>query len=89
MAECANGAALPLSSSAPLVYPNPSNGIYNCEQNGELLTVNEIIVTNAQGARVGYFKNVRQFNISNTAAGVYWYRMLVNGVEYKGKLLKL
>jgi hypothetical protein len=89
MADCASGATLPLSSSAPLVYPNPSNGIYNCEQNGEWLTANEIIVTNVQGVRVGYFKNVRQFNISNTAAGVYWYRMLVNGVEYKGKLMKL
>ena len=86
---CASGAALPDVTATPVLYPNPSNGIFNCLQSGAVLTASEIIVTNAQGKEIGNFKDVKQFNISNVAAGIYWYRLLVNGGEFKGKLLKL
>jgi hypothetical protein len=87
---CASGAKLPVATTTlPLVYPNPSTGVFNCLQNGEVLMANEIIVSNAQGARVGVFKDVKQFDISHVTAGIYWYRMLVNGVEFSGKLLKM
>ncbi len=77
---------LPVS---PVVYPNPSNGRFNFLQNGQSLTVNEIEVTNAQGQQVGLFKNMNHLNISTAAKGIYWYKILVNGVESKGKLVKL
>ncbi len=86
---CAPGAAIPAKHPAPVLYPNPSNGIFNLHQNGEVLTANEIIISNAQGARVGNFKDVKQFNISNSPAGLYWYKLVVNGKEFSGKLLKL
>lgn len=86
---CASGAILPNSASAPGLYPNPSNGVFNCLLNGTSLKANEIIVTNANGNRVGSFKDIRQFNISNVPAGVYWYKMIINGEEFTGKLLKL
>lgn len=87
---CASGAALPASGSLnPVIYPNPSNGTYNCLQNGAVLTANEIIITNVNGTRVGSFKDVKQFNISNMPAGVYLYKMIIKGEEYNGKLFKL
>ncbi len=87
---CATGAPLPVATSAaPVLYPNPSTGVFNCLQNGVVKTVDEIIVMNAQGVRVGIFKSVKQFNIGNTPAGLYLYKMIVNGEEFTGKLLKL
>jgi len=86
---CASGAALPAKTSKPVVYPNPSTGVFNCLQNGTALAATEIIVTNTQGARIGSFKNVKQFDISNVPAGLYMYKMQVNGEEFTGRLVKL
>ncbi|MEO6540812.1 MAG: T9SS type A sorting domain-containing protein, partial [Ferruginibacter sp.] len=87
---CASGARLPEAAIKPAIYPNPSTGIFNCSQkNGTVLTADEIIISNAQGARMGDFKNVQQFNLSNVPAGLYWYKMIIKGEEFKGKLLKL
>ena len=86
---CTSGIALPAKKTSPVLYPNPSNGIFNCLQNGTVLTANEIIISNAQGVKVGNFKEVKQFNISNAPAGMYWYKLKVNGEEFTGKLLKL
>ena len=72
----------------PVLYPNPSTGIFNCLQQGAVLTADEIAVTNAQGLLVGDFKNAKQFNISQLAAGIYWYRLVINGALFTGKLLK-
>ena len=88
--SCKSEAAVsPAKNVAPVLYPNPSNGIFNCLQNGAVLTANEIIITNTQGARVGDFKETKQFNISNAPAGLYLYKLKVNGKEFTGKLLKL
>lgn len=86
---CASGAVLPAVAETPLVYPNPSNGVFNLLQSGTALTANEIIVTNLQGLRIGVFKNVKQFNISHVTPGLYLYKMIVDGQEFTGKLLKL
>jgi hypothetical protein len=85
---CSSGAALLEKKAAPVLYPNPSTGVFNCIQNGAVVTASEIIVSNAQGARVGNFKNAKQFDISNAPAGLYWYKLMVNGAEFTGKLLK-
>jgi Secretion system C-terminal sorting domain len=76
-------------ATAPVLFPNPSTGVFNCIQNGSSAAADEIVVYNTQGVKVGSFKNTRQFNISNAAAGLYVYQMTVNGTVYKGKLVKL
>ncbi len=86
---CASGASLPINDTKPILYPNPSTGIFNCLQNDAVLTANEILIINAQGLRIGYFKDVKQFSIHNAPAGIYWYKMLVKGSTFTGKLVKL
>jgi hypothetical protein len=75
--------------TAPLLYPNPSTGVFNCMRSGTVAKADEIIIYNTQGAQVSSFKNAQQFNLSSAAAGLYVYRMVVNGEVYKGKLVKL
>ena len=72
-----------------MLYPNPSNGVFNCMQSGVAAKVDEIIIYNTQGAQVSSFKNAQQFNISSATAGLYVYRMVVNGEVFNGKLVKL
>jgi len=90
---CSNGCAsegpAPVITNAPVLYPNPSHGIYNCLQDNKGLVADEISITNAQGMLVGAFKNVKQFDISRLAAGLYWYRLVTKGSTYTGKLVKL
>ena len=71
------------------MYPNPSAGVFNCMQNGTLAVADEIIVYNTQGIQVGSFKNAKQFNIGSATPGLYIYHMVMNGVVYKGKLVKM
>jgi len=85
---CAGEIAIPDKKNIPVIYPNPSTGIFNCLQNGSFLTANEIIISNSMGVKIGDFKNVKQFNISSFPAGLYLYRLVANGEEYNGKLLK-
>lgn len=85
---CAMGALMQNNSSVPILYPNPSKGIFYCQKNGELINAEGILITNAQGENVGLFSNVKQINIGNLAGGVYWYRLMLNGVFYTGKLVK-
>lgn len=86
---CASGAPIAENKTAPVVYPNPSNGIFNCMLNGAVFTADEIIVTNSQGLQVTSLKNAKQFNIANAPAGTYWYRMAINGEIFRGKIIKL
>ena len=85
---CASGAPLPANNSIPVIYPNPSHGVFYCLQDNAVLIADEIIITNAQGIAVGSFKNVKQFDISTAAAGVYWYRLIIKENSYFGKLFK-
>ncbi|HNU87871.1 MAG TPA: T9SS type A sorting domain-containing protein [Ferruginibacter sp.] len=88
---CASGAPLPArpSSGKAALYPNPSTGVFSCLQNGSAQTATDIILVSPQGTRIGSFKNVKQFDISNAPAGLYLYKMLINGEEFTGKLVKL
>jgi Secretion system C-terminal sorting domain len=87
---CASGAALPVQGSpTPVLYPNPSTGVFNCMQNGSVKTVDEITITSAQGVRVGNFRDVKQLNIAAAPAGIYMYKMVINGAVFTGKLVKL
>ncbi len=86
---CASGAPLPVNSSIPVLYPNPSHGVYNCLLDNSVLIADEIIITNAQGMIVGDFKNVKQFDIGRLAAGVYWYQLVTKENTFMGKLVKL
>ena len=58
-------------------------------QNGAELSVNQVYISNAVGSNVAIFNNVKQFDISNLPAGLYWYRIVLNGSEFSGKLVKL
>lgn len=85
---CASGAALPSGSQA-MMYPNPSTGIFNCMQNGSIVTAEQILVFNMQGVQVARFNNAKQFNISSAAAGLYLYQLTINGTVFKGKVIKM
>jgi hypothetical protein len=76
-------------TAAPMLYPNPSTGIFSCMQSGAAAKADQITIYNTQGAQVSSFKNAQQFNISSAAAGIYVYQMVVNGEVFKGKLVKL
>ena len=86
---CGGGASSTVSIVSPVLYPNPSHGIYNCLQDKGVIVADEISIINAQGVQVGSFKNEKQFNISHLAAGVYWYRLASHGNIFTGKLVKL
>ncbi len=78
-----------INNSAPVLFPNPSTGVFNLTQNGTAVNAENITVFTTQGAKVGNFKNARQFNITNAPAGVYAYQAIVNGSIYNGKIVKL
>lgn len=86
---CVSGAALPEVSAMPVVYPNPSTGIFKCMKNGVELIVNEVYLSNAQGNSIAKFSNIKQFDISNLPSGIYWYKIFVKKELYTGKLIKL
>lgn len=87
--NCTSAVSLPERRLAAGLYPNPSTGVFNCYQNGTLQTAASITITNSQGLGVADFKNVKQFNISNAPPGIYFYKMLVKGQEFTGRLVKL
>jgi hypothetical protein len=73
----------------PVVYPNPSNGIYKFMLYGADFMVSQVFVINGQGNIISVFNNVKQFNISHLPAGMYWYKLIINKKEFTGKLVKL
>lgn len=87
---CASGGIIPSAATiSPVLYPNPSSGFFKCMQNSAELNAEQVFILNAQGNKVAEFRNVTQFNITNMPAGLYWYKMLVKGAEFTGKLVKL
>ncbi len=86
---CASGGVLPDAAITPALYPNPSVGTFRCMQNGMELNADQVLILNAHGNKVAEFVQVKQFNINNMPSGLYWYKMLVNGAEFSGKLVKL
>ena len=82
-------AASSSNTPAQVMYPNPSTGVFNCMQNGVAVNAENITVFTTQGAKMGNFKNARQFNITHAPAGVYAYQATVNGTVFNGKIVKL
>jgi Secretion system C-terminal sorting domain len=78
----------PVAAIVPVMFPNPSAGIFNCRVNGIVTKADEVAVYSLQGTKVGSFRNTSQFNISSMSAGLYIYQISVNGVVYKGKIIK-
>ncbi len=87
--SCASGGVLPDVGIIPIMYPNPSTGVFKCMQNGVELIANQVFISNAQGNSIAVFNNINQFNISHVSTGMYWYKIVVNGEAFSGKLLKL
>jgi hypothetical protein len=86
---CGSAAAIEMATAAPVMYPNPSTGIFNCMQNGSIAKADQIVIYNTQGKQVGSYTNAKQFNITNAMAGVYIYRMVIKGEVFNGKVVKL
>jgi hypothetical protein len=86
---CGAGLEITTVTVSPVVYPNPSTGIFKFMQNGFDFMANQVFIINGQGNTVARFNQVKQFNISHLAAGMYWYKIVVNKKEYTGKLVRL
>ena len=81
---------MPAITVIPVVYPNPSTGIFKLMQkNGTDFTAGQVFIINAQGNTVAVYNNIKQFNISHLPSGMYWYKILVNKKEFSGKLVRL
>ena len=76
-------------TAIPVVYPNPSTGIFKFMQNGTDFIANQVFIINGQGNTVAIFNNIKQFSIGHLPAGMYWYKMIINKKEFTGKVVKL
>ena len=85
---CASTKDIPVSIM-PVIYPNPSTGIFKFMQTGTEVLASQVFILNARGNTVAFFNDVKQCNIANLPAGIYWYKLLVNKKEFTGKLVKL
>ena len=86
---CAGITVIPEITVAPVLYPNPSTGIFKLMQTGTELIASQVFIANALGNRVAVFSNTSQFNISNLPAGMYWCKIVINSKEFSAKLVKL
>jgi hypothetical protein len=86
---CASGAYTPGLALQQVIYPNPSTGLFSCLINGTHIIADEITILSSSGNRMANFKKVNRFNISNVPAGIYWYKIIVQGEVFNGKLVKL
>lgn len=80
---------VPSVTVIPVVYPNPSTGIFKFMQSGTDFIASQVVIINGQGNTVAVFNNIRQFNIGHLPAGMYWYKMIINKKEFTGKLVRL
>lgn len=85
---CASGAPVSLVVSKANVYPNPGMGVFYCAIGGNNAIASEITLFNTMGAVSARFKNTSSFDISRLPSGVYLFRMVINGEQTQGKLLK-
>jgi len=72
-------------TAAPMLYPNPSTGVFNCMQSGSTAKVDEIIIYNTQGAQVSSFKNATAVQYLFSCC---WYICLPHG-GVTGRFLKV
>jgi len=88
LTACATGSVIPALAAAVSVYPNPGTGIFKCQQNGQAVLANDILIYNSMGSKVATFSNTQQFNIVQLPAGIYYYQVVIEGQPYRGKLVK-
>jgi hypothetical protein len=82
-------AALPvLPNDAAVIYPNPSNGIFNFKKNNSPLLLNTINVYDPQGEKIINATNTSSINLSDLPAGVYIFSAQKENDIIKGKLIK-
>ena len=86
---CASGAPIPVADLSLTIFPNPSTGIFYVAVNGIRQYAKEITILNILGKTVFRSKNTNQADLSLQPAGIYLYRMLIDGKSYIGKLIKL
>ena len=72
----------------PVVYPNPSSGIFNFKINEPGALVQKIIITDLTGRQVASFSNTNIFNVSQLPAGIYCYQIWCKNKMYKGMAVK-
>lgn len=72
----------------PVLYPNPSSGIYNFKTDEPDALVQKIIITDIIGRQLASFSNTNTFNVSHLPAGIYCYQIWCNNKMYKGKAVK-
>jgi len=80
---------LPVTSIS--IYPNPSEGIFNIQWNGELCDNCELKIYNTLGELVSVHSMtapLSQIDLSKLSSGIYYYRLFSTAeVVYTGKLL--
>jgi hypothetical protein len=81
-------AQLPVLQAETVVYPNPSNGIFNFKKNNSPLMLNSITIFDPQGKKVGNVSNTNSINLSDLPAGVYMLCAQQGNDNIKAKLIK-
>ena len=80
--------ALPVLETGTIVYPNPSNGVFNFKNNISPILFTRINVYDPQGKRIAGVSNTSQVNLSGFPAGVYIFSAQKENEIIKGKLIK-
>ncbi|MBK7433314.1 MAG: T9SS type A sorting domain-containing protein [Chitinophagaceae bacterium] len=88
LALCTGVAGNHEQMEVPVLYPNPSSGVFSVSQGKASRAPGEVVVMDSRGRTVGHFRNVGQFNISQVPAGIYTYKLMQNGRVFTGKLVK-
>ncbi len=87
---CASGAMLPGNNTHPVLYPNPSNGLfYINDESGAATMATSICVFDALGRKLVNQPAGSQINLTHASAGVFVYSITVGDKTFSGKLVKL
>ena len=82
------GAALAVEETGTIVYPNPSNGVFNFKKNNSPVVLTRLNVYDPQGKKIAGVSNTSQINLSDLPAGVYIFSAQKENDIIKGKLIK-
>ena len=81
-------ASLPVLPGSTLVYPNPSNGVFNFKKNNASLVLNRINIYDPKGVKVAEASNTSSIDLSYLPKGVYIFSAQQENDTIKGKLIK-
>jgi hypothetical protein len=87
---CASGATIPGPSTVikPVLYPNPSSGLYKINMGDPLLKPENTTISDVSGRKLLVVNNTSILDLSRLPSGVYWYQIESNAQYYKGKIIK-